>query len=105
WYAVMNRRLEAVIDDAFGCRDFGRLLGSQCALPAEHLCLERTAVVERQDVKRLVVTNRGHAFSLNFLYQRIRLLVELSCASWGSSLLSSSGIMRLASTFPSSTPH
>src|SRR5713226_7768900 len=42
---------------------------------------------------------------LKLRYRRMSLLVELSCVSLGSSALSSSGMMRLASTFPSSTPH
>src|SRR5262245_19026356 len=52
-----------------------------------------------------VVGARFHRASLNFRYCRMRLLVELSCWSAGSFLLSSSGIIRWASTLPSSTPH
>ena len=38
-------------------------------------------------------------------YRLISVFVELSCASSGSVALSSSGMIRLASTLPSSTPH
>src|SRR5262249_40332409 len=41
----------------------------------------------------------------SFRYRRIRLFVELSCWSTGSDWLSSSEMMRCASTLPSSTPH
>src|SRR5437667_2144732 len=43
--------------------------------------------------------------SFNLLYRLMSVLVELSCASSGSLVLSSSGMIRLASTLPSSTPH
>src|SRR5215472_2584001 len=46
-----------------------------------------------------------HIAPLSWRYRRIRLLVELSWPSLGSLLLSSSGMMRWASTLPSSTPH
>src|SRR5437773_2805250 len=46
-----------------------------------------------------------HVVPLSLRYRRIRLLVELSWASLGSFLPSSSGMMRCASTLPSSTPH
>src|ERR1700722_7564282 len=42
---------------------------------------------------------------LSSRYLRIRLFVELSCASGGSVRLSSSGTIRCASALPSSTPH
>src|SRR6516164_1711434 len=42
---------------------------------------------------------------LDFRYRRIKLLVELSWPSGGSAGLSSSGMMRWASTLPNSTPH
>src|SRR5947209_319782 len=45
------------------------------------------------------------AYSLSFRYRRINSFVELSWPSAGSAWLSSSGTMRCASTFPSSTPH
>ena len=38
-------------------------------------------------------------------YRRMRLFVELSCASAGSAGLSSSGTMACASALPNSTPH
>ena len=44
-------------------------------------------------------------FLCSFRYRRIKLFVELSWPSEGSALLSSSGMMRWASTLPSSTPH
>src|SRR4029077_18295413 len=62
-HAVLDRGLEAVVDYLLGCGDFSRLLGRQRALPAEHLRLERAAVVEGQNVKRLIETQGRHAFS------------------------------------------
>jgi hypothetical protein len=53
-HAPGDRRLEALIDDAFGIRDLGGLFGRQGAVPAEHLRLERAAVIEREDVGRSV---------------------------------------------------
>jgi hypothetical protein len=38
-------------------------------------------------------------------YRRIKLLVELSCLSFGAAMLSNSGTIRWASTLPNSTPH
>ena len=60
----------------------------------------------RGAVPRICVrlTNRQDA-RLSFRYLRIRLFVELSCVSEGSVSPSSSGMMRWASTLPSSTPH
>src|SRR5215469_7245483 len=43
--------------------------------------------------------------NLDLLYRLMSVLVELSCISSGSVVLSSSGIIRFASTLPSSTPH
>ena len=42
---------------------------------------------------------------LELLYRLMSVLVELSCVSSGSLALSSSGMIRLARTLPSSTPH
>ena len=55
--------LKAVVDDLLGGGDLGGLRGSQVAGPAEHLGLERAAMVERQDVERFVVAecHRGQA--------------------------------------------
>ena len=64
-HAVPDRGLEAIVDHLLGCGDFGRLIGRQRALPAEHLRLERVAVVEGQDVERFVETGGPHAFSLS----------------------------------------
>jgi hypothetical protein len=64
--AAGQRGLEAVVNHLLGGGDVGRLLRGQRSLPAEHLCLERAAVVERQDVERLIEAN-GHdraSFSL-----------------------------------------
>jgi hypothetical protein len=47
----------------------------------------------------------AYGFLLARRYLRIRLFVELSCLSVGSVALSSSGMMRCARAFPSSTPH
>src|SRR5262249_54768674 len=43
--------------------------------------------------------------SRDLRYRRIKAFVDESCASFGSSCAVSSGTMRAASTFPSSTPH
>ena len=53
--------LEPVVDHVFDCRDLGGLCGGQIAVPAEHLRLERAAVVERQNVQLLVEADGLHA--------------------------------------------
>ena len=54
------------------------------------------AFLERQEI---------HLPDRMLRYRRMRLLVELSCSSRGAFSASSSGMMRCASAFPSSTPH
>src|SRR5262249_47529049 len=97
--------LEGVVDDALGRGDLGRLRRRQRARPAAHLRLERAAVVERQNVQRLVVAHGHFDSPLLLRKRRMSALVELSCLRAGSVLLSSSGTICWASTLPSSTPH
>src|SRR5262249_17158527 len=52
-----------------------------------------------------VKAKRFHNASFSVRYRRIRLLLELSWLRVGSALLSSSAIIRWASTLPNSTPH
>jgi hypothetical protein len=58
-HAAGNRGFEAVIDHPLGGGDLGGLGLAQRALPAEHLLLEGTAMVEGLDIKRAVVS-AGH---------------------------------------------
>jgi hypothetical protein len=51
---------EAVVNHPLRLCDFTGLLGIQSTLPTEQLGLERPAMIERQDVKRIVVTKRFH---------------------------------------------
>mgnify|MGYP003694178497 CR=1 FL=1 len=50
---------EAVIDHALGGRDLRRLVGGQRPFPAEHLGLERLAMVEGKDVE-VAIVSEGH---------------------------------------------
>lgn len=55
---------EAVVDYQFcGC-DLRGLLRAERFLPAEHLCLERSTVIEGQDVQRTVEADIHDGFSL-----------------------------------------
>jgi len=58
--------LEAVVDHLLGGGDLRGLLGGQRTLPAEHLRLEGGAMVEGQDVQRLVEAQAGHLALLTF---------------------------------------
>src|SRR5919198_1457919 len=94
---------EAVVDDRLGRRDPLRLLGGERARPAEQARLERPAVVERENVERPVEPEVRHDSSMRRRrWRRMSAFVELSCRSDGSVVLSSSGMMRCASCFPSS---
>ena len=74
--------------------------------PSEEARLEGPAVVERENVEQFVEPEVGHDASMcRRRWRRMRAFVELSCRSGGSVALSSSGMMRCASCFPSSTPH
>ena len=53
-------REEAVVDDALGGRDLGRLGRAQRRLPAEQSGLERPAMVERLDIEGPVPAARHH---------------------------------------------
>ena len=64
-HAARDGGLEAVVDDLLGGGDLGRLLGGQGALPAEHFLLERAAMVERQNVQRLVESHAHDAVSFS----------------------------------------
>src|SRR6266446_2442490 len=57
---------EAVVDHLLGDGDLRRLLWAQRALPAEHLCLERPAVVEGEDIERPVEAYSRHRPFLSF---------------------------------------
>src|SRR5271165_6920700 len=61
--------------------------------------------IGREDRRSELDCISRHVASLSLRYQRIRLLVELSCVSNGFCTLSSSGMIRCAKTFPNSTPH
>ena len=65
-HAAGQRRLEAVVNHPLGAGDLGGLRIAQRRLPAEHLGLERAAMIERQDVERPIVSARHQAspFSL-----------------------------------------
>src|SRR5262245_47448969 len=72
-----------------------------------------SALIQRRDeaglalhlLQLLEVAHGPYLAFLRIRYRRMRLFVELSCWSVGSASLSSSGMMRWASTLPSSTPH
>src|SRR5437899_307911 len=105
-HATSDRGEEALVDDRLRRRDPRRLLGGERPLPAEETRLERPAVVEGEDVERSVEPEVGHDASMcRRRWRRMSAFVELSWRSGGSVLLSSSGMMRCASCFPSSTPH
>ena len=65
-HAGRDGGLEAVVDHLLGGGDLGGLRGVEVAVPAEHLRLERAAMVEGQDVERLVVADGFHDFSFIF---------------------------------------
>src|SRR5207244_12119503 len=97
---------EALGDGCLRRRDSLRLLGGERALPAEEARLEGPAVVERENVERSVEPEVGHDASVcRGRWRRMSAFVARSCRSGGSVVLSSSGMMRCASCFPSSTPH
>src|SRR5215831_7101181 len=50
-HAGLERSLEAIVDHLFDSGDLGGLGRSQITVPAEHLRLERAAMVVRQDVE------------------------------------------------------
>ena len=56
--------LEAVVDHLLGGSNLRCLLLSQLPLPAEHLRLERTTMIEWLDVQRLIITNVHNVFFL-----------------------------------------
>ena len=60
-----NGGFESVVDHLLGGSDFGRLRRCQITMPAEHLRLERTAMVEGQNVKWLIVAECPHFASFN----------------------------------------
>src|SRR5213078_2485656 len=65
-----------------------------------------TVVVERENVERSVEPEFGHDSSVcRRRWRRMSAFVELSWRRGGSVALSSSGMIRCASCFPSSTPH
>ena len=71
--------LEAVVDHLLHGGDLRRLLAAERARPAEHVFLERPAVVEGQDVKRPIVSG-GHDGNLLSLRSRCRVNVtEIIC--------------------------
>ena len=49
-HARLQRGLEAIVDDLLCGGDFCRLTRAKRAGPAKHLGLERSTVVERQDI-------------------------------------------------------
>jgi hypothetical protein len=55
--------LETIIDLPLVERS-APLLGRDCAFPAEHLSLKRSAVIEGENVKGLVKADTGHEVSL-----------------------------------------
>src|SRR6266852_1933285 len=65
-YAGGDGGPETVVDHLLGGGDLRGLLGAQRALPAEHLRLERPAVVERQEIQRLVEAHGRHRAFLSF---------------------------------------
>src|SRR5207253_4323716 len=62
--AAGQRRPEAVIDDLLGAGDFGGLGTAERRLPAEQPALEGTAVIERQNIERPIVSPRHQAAAL-----------------------------------------
>ncbi len=68
-------------------------------------CLKRAAMVEWLNIQWAIVSSRHQAAPFSLRYRRISVFVELSCSSFGSVALSSSGMIRWASALPSSTPH
>ena len=60
--------LHALEDQPLGVRDLLGLLGRRVALDAEHLLLERPAVVERQDVELAVVAERHRLLLVHRLH-------------------------------------
>ncbi len=97
---------ETLVDDRLRRRDPIRLLGGERALPSEEARLEGPPVVEGENVERSFEPEVGHDASMRRRRRRrMSAFVELSCRSGGSLALSSSGMIRCASCFPSSTPH
>src|SRR5262249_10677426 len=66
WHTGTDGGLEAVVDYLFCGRDFGGLRSVQVAVPAKHPCLQGTAMVERQDVQRLVEADGFHYSAFHF---------------------------------------
>ena len=64
--AGMNGNDESVVDYPLRSRDLRRLLCTQCAVPSEHLFLERATMVKRQNVEGLIEAEGRHAISLDF---------------------------------------
>ena len=64
-YAVRDGLFEGVVDDFLGGGDLGGLSGRQGAFPAEHFFLERAAMVERQNVQRLIESHAHDAVSFS----------------------------------------
>src|SRR5205807_1113173 len=50
-YSLIDRRLEAVVDNLLRVGYLRRLFGRQRACPAKHAGLERAAVIKRQDIE------------------------------------------------------
>jgi hypothetical protein len=66
WHTGADGGLEAVVDYLFGGRGFGGLRSVQVAVPAKHFWLKRTAMVERQDVQRLIEADGFHFSAFHF---------------------------------------
>src|SRR6185369_6015016 len=60
-----ERRQQAVVDDLLGARDLGSLRIAQRRLPAEQPGLEGAAVIEGQNIERVVVPSRHQAAPLS----------------------------------------
>ena len=104
-HAAGERAMKAVVDHLLGAGDLGCLRIAQRRLPAEHFGLERAAMIEGQNIEWAIISSRHQAAPLSLRYRRISVFVELSCSSFGSVALSSSGMIRWARALPSSTPH
>src|SRR5262249_3687570 len=68
--------LESVVNHLLGGSELGRLFPCHSALPAKHLRLEGAAMIERQNVQRLVETDGHDSVSLRVKTSQARRLAH-----------------------------
>jgi hypothetical protein len=64
-HSCLDGGFETVIDHLLGGSDFRRLFSGQSSGPSKEFRLERAPMIERQNVKRPVITQRPHTTSLD----------------------------------------